>query len=106
MADTPPKLATDAKKDPESDVLPRPTSLDDSLHKGEVFSLESVDPALNAKMHLVNNVRSIELRFRVIFFCLSRYCARLEFELSLYMMRIRAFCLCLAYLIAHTIPIG
>jgi len=28
-----------------------------SLGKGEVFSLESVDPALNAKMHLVNNVR-------------------------------------------------
>lgn len=24
----------------------------------EVFSLESVDPALNAKMHLVNDVRS------------------------------------------------
>ena len=28
-----------------------------SLGKGEVFSLESVDPALNAKMHLVNNVK-------------------------------------------------
>lgn len=28
-----------------------------SLGKGEVFSLESVDPALNAKMHLINNVR-------------------------------------------------
>ena len=27
-----------------------------SLGKGEIFSLESVDPALNAKMHLVNNV--------------------------------------------------
>lgn len=28
-----------------------------SLDKGEVFSLEDVDPALNAKMHLVNDVR-------------------------------------------------
>ena len=32
-------------------------SLPLSAGKGEVFSLESVDPALNAKMHLVNNVR-------------------------------------------------
>jgi hypothetical protein len=28
-----------------------------TLDKGEVFSLEDVDPALNAKMHLVNDVR-------------------------------------------------
>lgn len=27
-----------------------------SLGKGEIFSLQDVDPALNAKMHLVNNV--------------------------------------------------
>lgn len=27
-----------------------------SLGKGEIFSLDSVDPALGAKMHLVNNV--------------------------------------------------
>ncbi len=27
-----------------------------SLEKGEVFSLEDIDPALGAKMHLVNNV--------------------------------------------------
>ena len=30
----------------------------DSLAKGDVLSLEHVDPVLNAKMHLVNNVRS------------------------------------------------
>jgi hypothetical protein len=29
----------------------------DSLAKGDVLSLESVDPVLNAKMHIVNNVR-------------------------------------------------
>ena len=28
----------------------------DSLQKGDVLSLEHVDPVLNAKMHLVNNV--------------------------------------------------
>lgn len=28
-----------------------------SIDKGEVFSLQDVDPALNAKMHLVNDVR-------------------------------------------------
>ena len=28
-----------------------------SYGKEEVFTLESLDPALNAKMHLVNNVR-------------------------------------------------
>lgn len=33
-------------------------SLVSSLDK-EVFSLQSVDPALNAKMHLVNNVRGV-----------------------------------------------
>ena len=27
-----------------------------SFEKGEIFSLQSVDPALNAKMHLVNDV--------------------------------------------------
>lgn len=27
-----------------------------TLGKGEIFSLQDVDPALNAKMHLVNNV--------------------------------------------------
>ena len=32
-----------------------------SSAKGEVFSLESVDPALNAKMHLVNNVRYYDI---------------------------------------------
>ncbi len=28
-----------------------------SLDKGEVLSLQDIDPALNAKMHLVNDVR-------------------------------------------------
>ena len=28
-----------------------------SLNKGEVFTLQDLDPALNAKMHLVNDVR-------------------------------------------------
>ena len=31
-----------------------------SYGKEEVFTLESLDPALNAKMHLVNNVRQIQ----------------------------------------------
>ena len=31
-----------------------------SIDKSEVFSLQSVDPALNAKMHLVNDVRDTE----------------------------------------------
>ena len=34
------------------------------LAKGEVFSLESVDPALNAKMHLVNNVRYYDIFYK------------------------------------------
>ena len=37
--------------------LERTASAPSSLGKGEVFSLESIDPALNAKMRLVNNVR-------------------------------------------------
>lgn len=32
-----------------------PTSDDISIQKGDLLDLESVDPVLNAKMHLVNN---------------------------------------------------
>ena len=40
-------------------------SADLSLGKGEIFSLQSIDPALNAKMHLVNNVRVARSTCRV-----------------------------------------
>lgn len=35
----------------------RPSSFE--TMKGEVLSLEDVDPAMDAKMHLVNNVRPL-----------------------------------------------
>ena len=37
-----------------------PSSDNLSYGKEEIFTLESLDPALNAKMHLVNNVRSYQ----------------------------------------------
>ena len=39
-----------------------------SSSEKEVFSLESVDPALNAKMHLVNDVRCSVSRGHVFFY--------------------------------------
>lgn len=39
------------------DVAASMTSDPLSYGKEEIFTLESLDPALNAKMHLVNNVR-------------------------------------------------
>ena len=43
--------------DPQLDETASLHSGPSALGKGEVFSLQSIDPALNAKMHLVNNVR-------------------------------------------------
>jgi len=51
-----PPLEKDAlKSDAAQDAL-HDTAVDDiSLGKGDVLQLESLDPALNAKMHLINN---------------------------------------------------
>ena len=46
-----PDVSPPAYGDTERGVL----SDDASLHKGDLLSLEAVDPVLNAKMHLVNN---------------------------------------------------
>lgn len=43
----PPSHEHDAQRGHDSD--------DESVHKGDLLSLEAVDPVLNAKMHLVNN---------------------------------------------------
>lgn len=43
---------------------------DGSVHKGEdILAMQDLDPALNAKMHLVNNVRHTEstLRYSAMF---------------------------------------
>lgn len=39
----------------EAQIRPHADSDEDSLMKGDLLSLEHVDPVLNAKMHLVNN---------------------------------------------------
>lgn len=38
--------------------IERQVSPPDSLGKGDILGLEHTDPVLNAKMHLVNNVRT------------------------------------------------
>lgn len=57
---SPPTRAIDKDAAMDEGKHGRTTSLASDLMsqgKGEVFSLEDVDPALNAKMRLVNNVR-------------------------------------------------
>ena len=54
----PPSYSPNEKKDlsPEGNAeLGRTSSDETSIHKGDLLSLEHVDPVLNAKMHLVNN---------------------------------------------------
>ncbi len=38
--------------------LQKPSDVDGAVHKGEdILAMQDLDPVLNAKMHLVNNVR-------------------------------------------------
>lgn len=51
-----PKSEENKRADVENATYARRSGSIGSIDKAEVFSLQSVDPALNAKMHLVNDV--------------------------------------------------
>jgi hypothetical protein len=53
-----PSLHDKADKDVKS-IDHDGASDDVSIRKGDLLSLESLDPVLNAKMHMVNDVRQI-----------------------------------------------
>ena len=55
--DTVPHSEENKRVDLETATYARRSDSIGSIDKAEVFSLQSVDPALNAKMHLVNDVR-------------------------------------------------
>jgi hypothetical protein len=42
------------------------TASENSFGKGDLLSLEHTDPVINAKMHLVNNVRKLVLSLLII----------------------------------------